>query len=208
MGVNVWGIFSCWISLPYFKCFQISEAFHIAYSRMLLYVSLWHHQLKCLEFFLTYQPLQLHTLINAVRVFPILCPKIQLKFSPKQLKGSHCLLSPFFSGRKPQIALIVFIVLLHWKTVLLLLLFCFYLSFYYNLFSTFIAGLLVIRFPKWCLFNLVIISQIRILHSLLLPFISFSLFIIYLRLFDESYFPENWKSFPDSNSPYISLMFF
>lgn len=109
-----------------------------------------------------------------------------------------------YLGRKPQIALIVFIVLLYWKTGFLLLL----LLLFYNLFSTFMVGLLVIWFPKWCLFNLVIISQIHILHSLLLPFISFSLFIIYLRLFGESYFPENWTSFPDGNSPYVSLMFF
>lgn len=55
---------------------------------------------------------------------------------------------------------------------------------------------------------LVIISQIHILHSLLSSFISFFLFIIYLSLFGDSYFPKNWKSFPDGNSPYVSLMFF
>lgn len=75
--------------------------------------------------------------------FPFCDQKISLKYSPKSLKGSHCLLFPwFFSGRKPQVALTVSVVLLYCKTAL-----------NYNLFSTFIAGLLVIWFPKLCLFN-------------------------------------------------------
>lgn len=143
MGVDVWGIFSGWISRPYFKCFLISEAFHIAYSPLLLYVSSWNHHLKRLEFFLTANPTTTHAHVCTQSLFHFCDQKIPLKYSPKSLKGSHCLLSPwFFSGRKPQVALTVSVVLLYCKTAL-----------NYNLFSTFIAGLLVIWFPKLCLFN-------------------------------------------------------